>query len=46
MLAAVGWAIFVTASEDSLQYLGFGIIFGLMAIAVGAVIAIPSDIRS
>jgi hypothetical protein len=45
MLAAVAWAIFVSASEDALQYLGFGIIFGLMAVATGTAIAMPSDGR-
>lgn len=45
MLAAVAWAIFVSASEDVLQYLGFGIIFGLMAVATGAAVAMPSDAR-
>jgi uncharacterized YccA/Bax inhibitor family protein len=45
MLAAAAWAIFVSASEDVLQYLGFGIIFGLMAVATGAAIAMPSDGR-
>ncbi|MCS4089006.1 hypothetical protein [Rhizobium sp. BK176] len=44
-LAAVAWAIFVSASEGVLQYLGFGIIFGLMAVATGAAIALPSDVR-
>ncbi|MBY3155535.1 hypothetical protein HFO56_24725 [Rhizobium laguerreae] len=46
MLAAVACEIFVCAREQALQYLGFGIIFGLMLVATGAAVSMPSDTGS
>jgi hypothetical protein len=41
MLFSVGWAIYVYGREDALDYLGFGIVVGLMLFAAGTTVAIP-----
>lgn len=45
MLLFVGIALFGESAETALQYLGFGVIFGLLLVAVGLTMAMPDEIQ-
>lgn len=45
MLLFAGIALFGESAEAALQYLGFGVIFGLLFVAVGLTMALPDEVQ-